>query len=255
MLRKVTDLFGYKIRATDDDIGHVHDFYFDTEDWAMRYLVVDVGSWLFGRRILIAPDALDVPDWNEQVLPVRLTKQQVKESPAVDLAQPVTRAYETSLFGHYGWAPYWGGAATYAGGMGIEPSYVDTGNRAAYGNVPDEVAQALQNQDSYVQSLREMTNYSIEATDGTLGHVADFFVDDEDWQIRYLLIDTGNWWPGKKVLVAPTWVNTVSWDDARIYVELTQEKIKHSPEYDPDVAISRTYERDLHRYYGYPEYW
>ncbi len=255
MLRKASDLFGYKIRATDGDIGHVNDFYFDTETWTMRYLVADVGSWLFGRRVLITPDALDVPAWNEQELPVKLTKQQVKDSPAVDLARPITRAYETSLFGYYGWSPYWTDTAINPIAVGSEPVYADVGGRPIYGGVPEEVVQALQpHEDSYVQSLREMTHYAIEATDGTIGHVADFFVADEDWQIRYLLIDTGTWWPGKKVLVAPNWASSVSWDDSRIYVDLTREKIKHSPEYNPDVAINHSYEQDLHHYYGYPDY-
>jgi hypothetical protein len=85
--------------------------------------------------------------------------------------------------------------------------------------------------------------------------VSDFFIDDHGWAVRYLLIDTGNWLAGKKVLLAPQWVVSVDWHEGRLYVNHTKTEVENSPEYDPRAPLERTYERDLHRHYGYPEYW
>jgi len=249
MLRKANTLFGYTLRATDDEIGQAHDFYFDADEWEIRYLAVDVGSWLFGRRVLIAPDALGTPNWDQQVLPVNLTRQQVKDSPEVDLVMPITRGYETQLYGYYGWPAYWGGASAmmYGAPMTMAPLA-----GASATPVPDEVTTMMQNAEaSHVHSMRDLTRYAIEATDGGIGQAVDCLVDDTDWTIRYLVVDTGNWLPGKQVLVAPDWIDRVDWNGSRIYVKMTQAQIKHSPEYDSSALPDQQYEQSLHDHYGY----
>ena len=120
---------------------------------------------------------------------------------------------------------------------------------------PREVSEALENaEEVHVHSARAMTNDSIEATDGTIGHVADFILDDEGWVIRYLLVDTGNWLPGKKVLLSPRWVERMDWSKSRVYVDVTKAKVESSPEYDPSQPIQHSYERDLHEHYGHSVY-
>jgi sporulation protein YlmC with PRC-barrel domain len=256
MLRKVSSLFDYAIHTKDgEDMGKVHDLYFDRTDWTTRYLVVDIGAWLFGRRILISTSALGKPRWDEHGLPVNLTKAEVKESPDINLAAPVTRAQEAEIFRHYGWPSYW--STPMVMGSGVPLAAIGS---AAYAPVdagmPHEVIEALDNsEESEIYSAREVMNDTIEATDGTIGHVADFILDDEDWVIRYLLVDTGNWLPRKKVLLSPRWVESVDWNKSRVYVNVTREQVKHSPEYDPSQPIERSYERELHEHYGYPEYW
>ena len=96
MLRNVKDLRGYAIRATDGVIGHVDDFYFDDEAWAIRYLVVETGRWLPDRQVLISPISIGHPDWSAQLLPVSLTKAQVKGSPDIDTKKPVSRQREAT---------------------------------------------------------------------------------------------------------------------------------------------------------------
>lgn len=254
MLRKLSALKGYHLYTNDNEqIGNVQDFYFDRDDWAVRYLVADIGSWFTGRRVLIAPAALGTPDWDAQLLPVGLTKAQVKESPTTDFAQPVTRQHEAELSQYYGWPSYWATPMTVAAG-GMAPALA--GMPPAEPDVPDPVVQALQNtEESHLLSTRDTRGYTIEATDGGIGHVEDFFVDDQDWRIRYLLIDTGNWLAGKQVLFAPRWVRTIDWNDGRLYVDVTRNQVQESPEYNPAGPLERTYERDLHQYWGYPEYW
>lgn len=254
MLRKANTLFGFKLYTSDNqEMGTVHDFYFDRQQWTVRYLVADIGSWLVGRRVLIATSALQTPSWQERLLPLNLTKAQVKDSPDTDFAQPVTRQHEALLGGHYGWPAYWATPMTVAAG-GMAPALA--GAPLDQPAVPDEVTQALHNsEESHILSLRETQGYALEASDGGIGHVEDFFVDDQDWRIHYLLIDTGSWLPGKQVLISPRWVSSVDWQDGRLYVDVTQAQVKQSPEYNATAPLERTYERELHRYYGYPEYW
>ncbi len=257
MLRRAKDLFGYTIKASDDDnMGTVHDFYFDAEDWEVRYLVIDIGSWFFGRRVLIAPDAVQKPDWEAKVWPVNLTKAQVKDSPDVDFAKPISREYEADLHQHYNWPTYWGGIGQpYIAGSGIASGMMPVAERSTT-PLPDEVVESLQQADeSHVQSIREASNSSLKATDGAIGHVTDFFIDDENWTIRYLLIDTGTWLPDKQVLIAPAWVDIADWDHASIHVTVSRDQVKQSPEYDSTVPLGRSYEGELHEHYGYPEYW
>jgi hypothetical protein len=124
MLRTVRDLQGYAIRATDGVIGEVADFFFDDEDWVIRYLVVDAGTWLRGRHVLISPVAIGHPDWMAQLLPVSITKDQVKNSPDIDTRKPVSRQHETEHLGYYGYPFYWGGAGLW--GMGAYPGSLTT---------------------------------------------------------------------------------------------------------------------------------
>jgi hypothetical protein len=85
--------------------------------------------------------------------------------------------------------------------------------------------------------------------------VADFIVDDETWAIRYLEVDTRNWWPGKKVLVSPQWIDNVSWPDSKVYVHLSRETIKNGPEYIESMPISREFEKRLYDHYARSAYW
>jgi hypothetical protein len=107
---------------------------------------------------------------------------------------------------------------------------------------------------SHLRSMKDVTGYSIEATDGDLGHVHDFVVDDDSWTIRYMIIDTGNWLPGKKILLAPTWISRVDWKNSKVYVNLSRESIKTGPELDPE-RLDREYETQLYKHYGQPNYW
>ncbi|MEO8053096.1 MAG: PRC-barrel domain-containing protein, partial [Acidobacteriota bacterium] len=109
MLRKAKDLSGYKLAASDGEIGKVKEFYFDDQSWTVRYLVADTGGWLSGRQVLISPYALDPANEGRNVIPVDLTKHQIEKSPSLDSNKPVSRQYELEYYPYYGWPGYWGG--------------------------------------------------------------------------------------------------------------------------------------------------
>ena len=252
MLRSVKETFGYDILATDGAIGSVHDFLFDDSTWVLRYLVVDTGEWLPGRLVLLSPVALGQPQWEGRVLPVSLSREQVRNSPDIRSDKPVSRQYEADLHRYYAWPVYWGGADM-AGppSVGVPPGLAE---QSAEAQAQGGGLQAQAPGDPHLRSSKEVAGYDIQARDGAIGHVDDFIADFEAWVIRYLVVDTRNWLPGKKVLLAPDWVRSITWRNASVAVDVERAQVKGSPEYRPE-ALTREYEATLYDWYGRPKYW
>ncbi|MGB6105976.1 MAG: PRC-barrel domain-containing protein [Pusillimonas sp.] len=257
MLRKVSSLKGYAIKATDDELGKVLEIYFDDERWGVRYLVVETGTWLSSRVVLISPYSITGVDDLEELIHVSLTREQVRNSPDIDTHQPVSRRLEGEFSSYYGYGNYWAGP--YLWGAGGYPVLADTaGAIPTVDERPDAVAaRAADNpEDVHLRSSKDVVGYNIAGTDDEIGHVEDFICDDEAWAVRYLLVDTRNWWPGgKKVLLATRWIESIDWTDSVVRTSLTREQIKNSPEYDEETALDRDYETRLHQHYDRPGYW
>jgi uncharacterized protein YrrD len=247
MLRSMKALMDYGLLATDGKIGAVDDFLFDDHAWTVRYLVANTGGWLRGRLVLISPAAMERPDWQSRLFPVDLTRDQIEQSPSILSDAPVARQKELELARHYNWPMYW--AIDSLGGFGAAP--IVTSIEPPQG----QARPAEEEGNPHLRSVREVRGYRIHATDGDIGHVDDFIVDDANWAIRYLVVDTRNWLPGRKVLLACDWIEEVSWPDTRVAVCHSREEIKNSPEYDPSAPVNRQYEDVLHDYYGRPKYW
>ena len=251
MLRDIAHLNGFAIRATDGELGTVRELYFDDKTWAIRYLVVDAGGWLGGRRVLISPISIIDTDWAARQLDVSLTKGQVEHSPNIDTHQPVSRQHEAEYYGYYGYPNYWEGP--YMWGPAFSPAGLVRSPAASREALAEKIAGELT--DSHLRSTEAVTGYNIEAADGEIGHVNGFVVDDEAWAIRYMEVSTRNWWPGKKVLVSPAWIERVSWADSTVSVGLSREAIQNAPEYVESTPITRDYEIRLYLHYGRPPYW
>ena len=248
MQKSVKDLKGYAIGVTDGDIGKLDDFYFDDEFWTIRYLVTETGNWLLNRKVLISPLALIKVDLARERLNVTLTKKQVEKSPGIDTDRSVSRQHEAYYHDYYGYPYYWNGPYLWG------PTYYPQIQDAVKKRIEEKRAKREKAVDLHLRSTNEVTRYHVEATDGAIGHVEDFIIDDETWEIRYMVVDTRNWWPGKKVLVAPRWIERVSWIDFKVYADLSRETIKNGPEYHPE-ALSRKYEETLYDHYKRPKYW
>jgi hypothetical protein len=245
MLRRTDEMSGFKLSATDGDIGKTKDLLFDDQSWVIRYLVADTGGWLSGRKVLIPRAVLGEPDWSSRRFPVNLSKKQVEESPSIKTDEPVSRQHEVSLHKYLHIDPYWmrvpAGAFAYTEG------------KTAIGE--QEISESTSSGDPHLRSCAEVSGYHIKAIDGEIGHVNNFIVDDENWLIRYLVVDPHNILPGKKVLVAVPWVNTINWTGKRVHVDLTKEQVERSPEFDTAVPVNRRVEEKLYDYYGRPSYW
>lgn len=264
MLRSMRDLQDYAIHATDGNIGHVKDFYFDDEAWVIRYLIVDTGAWLSSRKVLISPIAIGRPNWSERVLPVSITKEQVKNSPDIDTEKPVSRQHELGYLSYYGYQNYWGGAGLW--GEVPYPSMMTPGFSGIMSPPParqPEAAKAVaraeaarrKDEDPHLRSCKAVVGYHIQATDGEIGHVQGLLVDDETWAIRYIVVSTSNWWLGHRVLVAPQWIKDVSWSDTAVSVDLTRQEVKDAPPYDAAEELDRKQEAGIYKHYGRPGYW
>ena len=253
MLRNVKDLLGFGIRATDGVIGTVDDLYFDDQDWTIRYFVVNTGSWLTGRKVLVSPIAISSPAWITRVLPAALTKAQVEHSPDIDTRKPVSRQNETEYLGYYGYSHYWGGSGMW--GLGAYPGSLTTDGRIEERVKGHRTPETPAPDDSHLRSSNTVIGHHIEATDGNIGHVEDLILDDHTWTIRYLIVDTSNWWGGQRVLVATRWIENVSWAEAKIWVDLTRQAVKDAPPYDSAAPLDRQQEQDIHKHYDRPGYW
>jgi hypothetical protein len=245
MHRLVSELKGYAIGAKDGDIGAVNDFLFDDELWTVRYLVADTAKWLPGRRVVITPIAIGQVESNEKRVTVTLTREQVENSPDLD-SRDLSREHEAAYYDYLGWPYYWIGGDVW--GPGTIPANL-LATQAPASEAPEQPGD-----EPHLRSAREVIDYYIEARDGDIGHVEDFIVDDETWEIRYMVVDTKNWLPGKKVLVSPEWIDRVSWSDSRVYVDLSREAIEKGPEFDPE-RLNRDYEERLYKHYDRPGYW
>jgi uncharacterized protein YrrD len=247
MKKNIKSLIGYSLGAIDGEIGKIKEFYFDDETWTIRYLIVETGNWFSGKKVLISPEALQSREWDARVLPVSLTKEQIKASPDIDTEKPVSRQQELKLYEHYSWQTYWGTGLYHGAGMwnttAVFPEKDDL-TKPESKNTFDEATT-----DQHLRSTERVTGYSIHATDGDIGNVADFIINDSTWTIDFLVVDTGKWFPGKKVLLSPKWIQEINWMNSSIIVRITVEKIKESPEYDHGKPLTEVYERDLNNYY------
>jgi PRC-barrel domain len=255
MLRSFAHLRGSTIQASDGEIGSLRDVYFDDQSTLIRYFVVDTGTWLPGRRVLLAPAAVGGVDAEGGGIVTGLTRQQVEDSPSSDLDQPVSRQQETALHAYYGWEPYWavpplaGSLAPYWGIAVPEAAHAPADEDPVAREV---AAREREERDPHLRSAREVAGYRVAATDGEIGGVDDFFIDDRDWAIELLGIDTGNWLPGRKVVVSPGWLRGVDWAGHRIELDLSRQQIEDSPEYDPARVPDETYLKQLAAHYARP---
>jgi uncharacterized protein YrrD len=235
----------YELESLDGEIGKVKEFYFDDKHWAIRYLVADTGRWLTGRKVLISPQALTAVNSHDQHVAVKLTRKQIEDSPRLDSDEPVSKQYEQDYYGYYGWPLYWTGPYMW----GYSPFLLRNHQK------PIERGEGEKPWDPHLRSTNDVEGHGILTGDGELGHVEDFIIDDSTWVIRYLVVDTKNWWPGKKVLISPHWVESISWAESNVRVNLSRETIKLAPEYVDGTDLTREYETRLHDYYDKKGYW
>ncbi len=249
MLRSTKEVIGYALQAADGEIGRCSDFLFDDVQWTVRYMVADTGKWIPDKKVLISPMSLGEPDWAGKKLPVHLTREQIESSPSIRDDEPVSLQHEVRLLRYYGYPFYWVGDGLW--GVAATPSALrETAEEQATATIPPEPKG-----DPNLRSVQEVTDYRIEAKDGEMGHVEEFVLDEDTWVLRYMVVDTRNWLPGRKVLISPAWVEGFDWSEEKAVVDLTRDQIKESPEYNPYEPINRKYEARLYNFYGRPVYW
>jgi uncharacterized protein YrrD len=263
MLHNTKDLNNFALSANDGEIGRVKDMYFDDDAWVVRYFVVETGTWLSSRKVLISPLSVQQPNWQEKTLPASITKVQVCNSPNIDTEKPVSRQNEEEYLVYYGYPYYWGGTGLWGDALypySTLPAYDGDGPDWLKRQRDDQAALAAvevrrRNNDPHLRSCESVYGYHVKASDGEIGHVSGYLVDEATWAIRYLIVDTSNWWMGHKVLIAPLWINEMNWSEKTVSASLSRTAIQSSPPYDPKTFMDRAWESSLHRHYGLSRYW
>jgi sporulation protein YlmC with PRC-barrel domain len=222
MLHTIKDLYGSHLLASDGEIGKIKDFYFDDQRWVVRYLIVDTGTWLTGRPVLISPHAFGKFDREKHQLHVNLTKARIEKAPSIDQHLPVSRQFEQEYYTYYGWPTYWTGDLMWgaAGYPLLEAPIPERAIRNAH-QAPNDL---------HLRSTQALKGYDIEATDGSIGSVASFMVDDRTWAVRDLIVETGHWYSGREILISPGKVTRISYPESKVYVNLTKADIERTKE-------------------------
>jgi hypothetical protein len=247
MLQKLSKLRSLSIRAIDGEIGSVKDSYFDDQRWVLRYIVIDTSRWLPGGEVLISPFSVSGIDWERQLLDLSITREQVKSSPSIDLDKPVSRQHEAAFLDYYGYPYYWGGSMLW--GISASPAIVRP-PPDAFEEQLQERRERKEQSDQHLRSEKHVTGYHIEADDGMIGHVEDFLFDAPTWALRYFIVDTRNWLPGRHVLLGTDWIDKVSWDKRVVRVPLSRDAIRNSPEWHEEAMLKEDEEHLLYRHYG-----
>ena len=264
MLRNIHDLHNFAVQATDGPIGEIKDFYFDDETFVVRYLIVGTGTWLLTRKVLISPIALGHPDWSARVLPVSITRKQVKDSPEIDTDKPVSRQHEMQHLGYYGYPLYWGGTGLWGGGYqpgamlpgaSFDPTSAEYFESRADPFRSEAQRASEQKNDPHLRSCNAVIGYHIHASDGDIGHVTGLLIEEETWAIRYIIVNTSHGWLGHQLLIAPQWIHDVSWPEERVTVDLPRQALQDAPPYDSSVPVDRNQEIGLFKHYGRASYW
>ncbi len=225
MLRSIKQLYGEHLGASDGEIGQVKDFYFDDQNWVIRYLVADTGSWLTGRQVLLSPYSLGRLQATRKVLLVNLTREQIANSPSIDSHKPVSRQYEEEYHRYFGWPYYWQGDALWGMSgfpiLDLPPTPLPGKPSAAHGPRPGAA-------DAHLRSAQAVSGYHLAASDGTTGHVCDFMMDDHTWGIDQLVIKIGHRFSGQEVLIPTNSVTRISYEESTVYVNLTKAAVAQS---------------------------
>ena len=226
MLKSLKQLYGGKLRAADGEIGHVKDFYFDDHSWAVRYVVVDTGSWLSGRQVLVSPHAFVSLDWTGKLLLLSLTRNQIEDCPSIESHKPVSRQYEEAYHKYYGWPYYWEGSGLWgmSGFPILElPPKPLPGEPASWNGPSPESAEA------HLRSAQAVDGYHIQASDATNGHICDFMMDARTWAILQLVVKTGHRFSGNEVQIPTSQVARISYEKSSVVVNLTSKAIDGCP--------------------------
>jgi hypothetical protein len=165
-------LKGYNLASRNGQIGTVKEFYFDDRYWTIRYLVAETGNWLTDRQVLISPYALIAVNREDRQIAVNLTQEQIEGSPSLNSDKPVSRRFEEAYNGYYGWPIYWNGRYAW----GSSPYMLGPDCEKWEKSIQGEKAWKF-----HLRSMRDVRGHYIQATDGEIGHVEDFIIDDQTW--------------------------------------------------------------------------
>lgn len=226
MLRDLNKIKNCVVQGTEGIIGSVADVYVNDQTWKIHYLAADTGNLLEGRHVLISTQSFAHPHEDIGSFRALVSNAQVEGAPEFEIEKPISWEKEREICNYYRWSTYFP---------------IDERELSVFPGI--------------LTSANGLKDFSLQATDGEIGKIINFLIDDANWTVRYLVVDTSKWLAGKKVLISPMWNKSINWAERMMVVDLDQDQIEHSPEYDPAAPIERVYEINLYKHYGKPHYW
>jgi len=248
MLRTMRHLIGATVAATDETVGELDDAYFDDRHWAVRYLVVRSDEADHAAPLMVSPVAVEAISEDASRIDLAVDKESVEKAPGVGHEQPVSVQRERAYYDYYGWPYYWQGPGVWgawsgAAGMRMLPVGVPPDRVVADELSGQEEAEAgaagsgeLDETSRHLRSANEVIGYFVEATDHEVGHVEDLLLDPDSWRLTAVVVDTSNWWFGKRVAVPSEHFVAVDWETETVSVDLTRAQVKAEHEYRPEDA-------------------
>ncbi len=254
MLLSLRDITGYRMMARDGEIGKVTDFLFDQRDWSIRY-IVDKTSALFGKQVLIDVSAIKKISWSDQVLELSIDKKQVRESPDIDFKSILKKENEQKLIDHFQGTVNWTsidkqGTLPLTRGLSLD-IYGDKSN-SDYARL---IVQDTEFDPEGLQSSSMAVNFKISTNNGHLGHAEDFIIDDSNWMIRFMVIDTRGGQNKKKILLRPESIDWISWRKKHVSVNMDKEKIQGCPNFEVSFPLSQEYADLLYNQFECSNFW
>jgi len=207
MMNSLKGLIGHHIHASNGFVGTLDDFYFDDSQWVMRYLIVDVARFLFSRRVLISPVAIEGIDWANNVVSLKHTIEQIKDSPNIDVDQPVHRQLEEQLYRYYQWVTHW----------------------TPHSGLPEPETQAVPSGDTHLRSMNNVRQYDVMAFDGRVGAIDDFIVNDDGWRLPLVVLDTHHYLDVDQVVIPTLKIKGIRVEDREVSVDMTKAEVDKAP--------------------------
>lgn len=247
-MKNLSDVESYKVVASDGDVGSVVGFLLDDERWTVRYLVVETGGFVGGRRLLVSPIGFRKRPNPHGRFHLGMTIDKVQKSPSIDLTQPISRKQEREFNDYNRYPPYWGLKGLWGAGAHPSALVMRQGSSETLGDTNAAMECRL-------RSDKDLRGLEVQGRDGEIGRISDFIIDAETWEVRYWVVATGSWWPEHRVLIAPQWATLTSATEQSLHVDISRESFMTGPAWNPAVPIGREYETRLYGHYARPVYW
>ncbi len=235
MFISIKSIGAYSVHCTDGELGVLEAFHFDDRTWSIRYLVININSLLNPKRVLLLPTAAYELSWSDHSIKVNLNKKQVMNATPYSADLPVSVQHELldrKNFHTLYLSDPWSGS--------VLPMWFPNTDKAG------ELVEVIGDEDLRCTSMT--IGYKVMASDKQAGKVVDMILDDHEWKIKYLVVDTNGFLPLGDVLLSVKHVDGFVTDDEIISIDISSDELKHCPKYDSNAPVNRDY---VMKYYDY----
>jgi len=198
------NLYGTSVDASDGRLGNIIDFLFDDQRWHVGHLVLNAGRWLRRRRVTLPYDTIVMKDWSDRHVFIEgLTRQQIRISPATETRVPISLHESLAEVTIMDWDTYL-----------VNTTFTDH---------PWQISD-----DPHIHNTRDVVGYHVQGSDGPIGYVSDFVINDESWSVSDLVVNMRNWLPGRQILIPTAHIEEVRGANRSMRISLSRKSIRET---------------------------